>query len=87
MTAMDRLNNYRARWGSQLSARKITEPLSRALYWKEEMWTQAALYRWAAKPSVEADTADDEFVKARVEYRLIIRRAWAMRVSERMEAA
>lgn len=87
MTALDRLNNYRARYRSTLSARKISEPLVRALYWKQEMWLWTDVYRGVDNPSAAADLASDELASARAEYRLIIRRAWAMRVSERMEAA
>jgi hypothetical protein len=42
LTIGEQLDNYRRRYGPMLSARKISEPTVRALYWKQRMWEAQA---------------------------------------------
>jgi hypothetical protein len=85
MSAADYINEYVARRAPfyMEAPWRSSNPLVRALWAKQERWTQSAKAKDAAKPSAEYDEAYDLMDAAAAKHAKIIKDAWTNRCMSR----
>lgn len=90
MTALDRLNNAKARWGTCLTARMLDgDPLAQSMYWRESEREAEQVcddYGWGRDPDWDTHAfraAYDTRAEAIAARTKIITKAWADRAFNR----